>query len=245
MRVLICDDESLARERLARLIDGLDDCQLVGQAENGEQALALVPRLEPDVVLLDLRMPGMDGMTTAERLTQLPMPPAIIFCTAYDDQALAAFEVQAVGYLLKPVRKEQLAQALARARRVNRPQLEALREQQDSSSGVRGHISARTHRGLELIPVDDVRYFLADQKYVTVRHGHGEVLIDETLKDLEQEFGERFIRIHRNALLALSFLDGLELMAPGQYQVRLKGVDERLSVSRRHLGDLKERMHRL
>lgn len=246
MKVLICDDEALARERLARFLRDMDGYEIVGEAENGEDCLRQVAVLQPDVVLLDLRMPVMDGLACAEQLALLPAPPAVIFCTAYDEHALAAFQVQAVGYLLKPVRKEQLAEAMARCSRVNRAQLEAVKySAEDARTNGRSHITAKTHRGIELIPVDDVRYFLADQKYVTVRHGKGEVLIDETLKDLEDEFGPRFIRIHRNALLALSFLDGLELVAPGQYQVRIKGIEDRLVVSRRHLPELRETMQKL
>lgn len=246
MRVLVCDDEALARERLARFLRDLDGYEVVGEAENGEDCLRQVSLLHPDIVLLDLRMPVMDGLVCAEALSQLPAPPAVIFCTAYDEHALAAFQVQAVGYLLKPVRKEQLVEALGRALRVNRAQIEAVKTSaEDARTNGRSHITAKTHRGIELIPVDDVRYFLADQKYVTVRHGKGEVLIDETLKDLENEFGQRFIRIHRNALLALHYLDGLELVAPGQYQVRIKGIEERLVVSRRHLPELRETMQKL
>lgn len=246
MRVLICDDEALARERLARFLRDMEGYEVIGEAENGEDALRQFDLLHPDIVLLDLRMPVMDGLACAELLAQRQNPPAVIFCTAYDEHALAAFQVQAVGYLLKPVRKEQLAEALARATKVNRAQLEAVKTtSEDARNNGRSHITAKTHRGIELIPVDDVRYFLADQKYVTVRHGKGEVLIDETLKDLENEFGVRFIRIHRNALLALHFLDGLELVAPGQYQVRIKGIEERLVVSRRHLPELRETMQKL
>ncbi len=246
MKVLICDDEALARERLARFLRDMDGYEIVGEAENGEDCLHQVTVLQPDVVLLDLRMPVMDGLACAELLAKLPAPPAVIFCTAYDEHALAAFQVQAVGYLLKPVRKEQLGEALERATRVNRAQLEAVKTSADDArTNGRSHITAKTHRGIELIPVDDVRYFLADQKYVTVRHGKGEVLVDETLKDLENEFGPRFIRIHRNALLALAFLDGLELVAPGQYQVRIKGIEDRLVVSRRHLPELRETMQKL
>ena len=245
MKVLICDDEALARERLARFLKDMDGYEIVGEAENGRDALEQAEATVPDIVLLDLRMPVMDGMACAERLAQLPEPPAVVFCTAYDEHALAAFQVQAVGYLLKPVRREQLIEVLGRATRVNRAQLEAVRQGEGHNHGGRSHITAKTHRGIELIPIDDVRYFLADQKYVTVRHGKGEVLIDETLKDLENEFGARFIRIHRNALLALEFLDGLELVSPGQYQVRMKGIEERLVVSRRHLPELRDTMLKL
>lgn len=247
MKVLICDDEALARERLSRFLRDTGQYTVVGEAENGEDALAKVESLEPDVILLDLRMPVMDGLACAEKLAQRETPPAVVFCTAFEEHALAAFQVQAVGYLLKPVRKEQLLDALNRAALVNKVQLAAIRNQTEESETQpgRSHITAKTHKGIELVPLTDVRYFLADQKYVTVRHGKGEVLIDETLKDLEGEFGPRFIRIHRNALLALEFLDGLELVAPGQYQVRMKGIEERLMVSRRHLPELRETMQRL
>jgi two-component system response regulator AlgR len=247
MKVLVCDDEALARDRLVRLLRDADECEVVGEAENGREALQKVEMLAPDVVLLDIRMPVMDGIACAEELARLPNPPAVIFITAFDEHALAAFQVEAIGYLLKPVRKDQLNEALARASRVNRAQLQHLREQanDDDKPEVRQHITARTHRGIELIPVNEIYYFLADQKYVTVRHARGQVLVDETLKDLETEFGDRFIRVHRNALLAANFLDGLESLAGGQYQVRFRGIPEKLVVSRRHLPQLREKMQSL
>lgn len=246
-RVIICDDERLARERLVRLLEDIGGYELVGLAEHGEQALDLVREYRPDIVLMDMRMPVMDGLTCARHLAQLESPPAIIFCTAFDEHALEAFSVQAAGYVLKPVSRESLREALARACRVNQLQLESLRQQplHQERSTCRSHITARTHRGIELIPLDEVRYFLADHKYVTVRHEQGEVLIDETLKELEEEFGDRFIRIHRNALLSLTYLEGLEVVATGQYRVRIRGLDERLVVSRRHLPELRETLHRV
>ncbi|PTQ91077.1 LytR/AlgR family response regulator transcription factor [Agitococcus lubricus] len=247
MKILVCDDEALARDRLVRLLRDSDDCEIIGEAENGREALQKIELLAPDVVLLDIRMPVMDGIACAEELSRLPNPPAVIFITAFDEHALAAFQVEAVGYLLKPVRKDQLNEALARASRVNRAQLQHIREQSNDEAKpeARQHITARTHRGLELIPVSDIYYFLADQKYVTVRHLRGQVLVDETLKDLEAEFGDRFIRVHRNALLATHFLDGLESLAGGQYQVRFRGIPEKLVVSRRHLPQLREKMQSL
>ena len=198
MKVLVCDDEALARDRLVRLLRDAKECEVVGEAENGRDALQKVEMLAPDVILLDIRMPVMDGIACAEELARLPNPPAVIFITAFDEHALAAFQVEAIGYLLKPVRRDQLNEALARASRVNRAQLQHIREQanDDGKPEARQHITARTHRGLELIPINDIYYFLADQKYVTVRHARGEVLVDETLKDLEDEFGERFLRVH-------------------------------------------------
>ena len=245
MRVLVCDDEKLARDRLARLSGALAGIEVVGEAGHGREAVMLSQSLRPDVVLLDIRMPDMDGLEAARHLLKLEHPPAVIFCTAYDEHALEAFKVQAVDYLLKPVSREDLAAALERTRTLTRARLEAVEQQVGADGGQRRHISARTHRGIELVPVDEIRYFLADQKYVTVRHPGGEVLIDETLKELEDEFGERFVRIHRNALVAVSWLEGMEMATAGHYQVRLKGVEERLVVSRRHVAGLRKMMARL
>lgn len=245
-RVIICDDERLARERLVRLLADIGGYELVGLAEHGEQALRLVREYQPDILLMDMRMPVMDGLATAHQLGQMVLPPAIVFCTAFDEHALEAFSVPASGYVLKPVSRESLSEALSRACRVSQLQMESLRLQPvlESRPSYRSHITARTHRGIELISIDDVRYFIADHKYVTVRHEHGEVLIDETLKELEEEFGDRFIRIHRNALLSLNYLEGLEVITTGQYRVRIRGVEDRLIVSRRHLPELRETLHR-
>ena len=248
MKVLVCDDEALARDRLVRMLRDAANCEVVGEAENGLDALSKVATLTPDLVLLDIRMPVMDGIACAEELARLPNPPAVIFITAFDEHALAAFQVEAIGYLLKPVRRDLLNEALSRATRVNRAQLQHIREQanDDGKPGAtRNHITARTHRGLELVPLDEIYYFLADQKYVTVRHTKGQVLLDETLKELETEFGARYIRVHRNALMSATFLEGLELLPSGQYQVRLKGIPDKLLVSRRHLADIRDKMHNL
>ena len=246
MRVLVCDDEKLARDRLARLTEAVPNTEVVGEAANGREAVILSQSTRPDVVLLDIRMPDMDGIEAARHLLKLEHPPAVIFCTAYDEHALQAFKVQAVDYLLKPVSKEDLVTALGRVHGISRSRLDALEGEVDPQGAAqRRHISARTHRGIELVPVDEIRYFLADQKYVTVKYPDGEVLIDDTLKELEDEFGERFVRIHRNALVAVAWLEGMELATAGHYQVRLKGVEERLVVSRRHVAGLRKMMARL
>jgi len=242
MKVLIVDDEPLARERLARMVSALEGYAVVGEASNGLAALEQAQGLEPEVILLDIRMPGMDGLETARHLAELTEPPAVIFCTAYEEHAIQAFDLQAVGYLLKPVRSANLAAVLAKARRVNKAQLVALGEQ---DSQRRTHISARTRRGIELIPVEDIRYFQADQKYVTVRHKGGEVIIDEPLRDLEEEFGELFVRIHRNALIAAGHIEGLQRSAAGQPEIRLRDISETLAVSRRHLAGVRRIMKHL
>lgn len=238
MKILIVDDEALARSRLRALLASDKSHEVVGEADSGEACLALVARHQPDVVLLDIRMPGMDGIETARHLAALPEPPAVIFATAYDAFAIQAFEAQAVGYLLKPVRENRLAEALLRAARPTRPQLAAL---SGARSARRRRIAARLGDALRLIPVDTIHYFQADQKYITVHHEDGVDLIDESLKELESEFREDFIRIHRNALVALRFVAGLE-REHGVLRVQLEGVAESLAVSRRHAPEVSRRI---
>ena len=215
---------------------------MVGEAKNGLEAIKLTEELRPDLVLLDIRMPGMDGLETARHFLSLDEPPGVIFCTAYEEHAIQAFELQAVGYLLKPVRREQLSQALAQSVRLNRAQIAALKTE---DAEARSHISARTHRGIELVPVEDVLYFQADQKYVTVRHLSGELIVDETLRDLEEEFASRFLRVHRNALVAKAHIEALDKAADGQVTVRMKGLSDGVEVSRRHLSQLRKVLKKL
>ncbi|HTT43065.1 MAG TPA: LytTR family DNA-binding domain-containing protein [Steroidobacteraceae bacterium] len=239
LRVLIVDDEPPARERLHSLLAEIADTEVAGEATNGREALERTHALNPDVVLLDVRMPGMDGLETARHLNVLEEPPAIIFTTAYDQYAVQAFEAHAVGYLLKPVRQEQLAAALTRAGRLTRAQLQKLAAAEAGER--RSHIAARHRDGLRLIPLEEVQYFLADQKYTTVRHVKGEDLIEDSLRLLESEFGTSFVRIHRNALIGVKYLERIERNAEGQYLVHLRGVPAPLQVSRRMAGELKER----
>jgi two-component system response regulator AlgR len=239
LKVLIVDDEPPARERLRSLLTEIADVEVVGEAVSGGEALTHTHEFSPDVVLLDVRMPGMDGLEAARHLNVLEEPPAVIFTTAYDQYAVEAFEANAVGYLLKPVRKEQLAASLMRAGRLTRAQLQKL-----AAAGAgerRTHIAARHREGLRLIPIEEVQYFLADQKYTTVRHVKGEDLIEDSLRLLEGEFGAAFVRIHRNALAGVKYLERIERNAEGQYFVRLRGCEAPLAVSRRMAGELKER----
>ncbi len=237
MKVLIVDDEQLARDRLARMVAEFDNYEVVGEAANGVEAVRLAAATLPEVVLLDIRMPGMDGLEAARHFNEFEEPPAVIFCTAYEEHALEAFDLQAVGYLLKPVRKENLGTALAKAQRVNKAQLAALADDGESR---RSHIVARTRRGIELISVDEIRYFQADQKYVTVRHGGGEIIVDDTLRELEVEFGDRFVRVHRNALVAARYIAGLDRSRDGQYKIRMREVEETLEISRRHVAAVRK-----
>jgi two-component system, LytTR family, response regulator AlgR len=241
MDVLIVDDELLARQRLVRMVEKMEGFSVAAEAEGAEEAMAAIAAHDPDIVLLDIQMPGRDGLSLARDIAALEDPPAIIFCTAYDQYALDAFGTNAVGYLLKPVKAEQLLQVLEKATKLNKIQRVAAQQHPVSKKeNQRSHISAKTRRGVELIPLDDVRYFLADHKYVTVFHRHGEHLLDETLKELEEEFAGRFVRIHRNSLVSIKHIEALERTSQGQYQVRLADTEMRPVISRRHVSDLKE-----
>ncbi len=239
LKVLIVDDEPPARERLRSLLAEIGEVEIVGDAVNGQQALERAQDLAPDVVLLDVRMPGMDGIEVARHLNALTEPPAVIFTTAFDEYAVNAFDTHAVGYLLKPIRKEKLATALERAGRLTRPQLQKIAAA--SAEKRRTHIAVRRREGLRLIPLDDIQYFVADQKYTTVRHVNGEDLIEDSLRALEEELEASFVRIHRNALVSVRYLERIERNNEGQYFVRLRGCEAPLQVSRRMASELKER----
>lgn len=238
MKILIVDDEKPARDRLARMVRDLPEHEQVGEAANGEQALEVAQQCDPDIVLMDIRMPGMDGIQAARHLSQLEQPPAVIFTTAFADHALEAFETHAVDYLLKPVKKERLLAAIEAAARPNRAQA-AQTDDVLSKIEPRQHICARVRGSLVLVPVEDIYYFHAEQKYVTVRHSGGEVLIEDALKTLETEFGDRFYRIHRNALISLSRVAGMASDDDG-HQVSFRDIDASLEVSRRHLPGIRK-----
>lgn len=241
MKVLIVDDESPARQRLAALLEESALCSAVTEASDGPAALRVAETQLPDLVLLDIRMPGMDGLAVARSLSTMATPPAVIFTTAYDEHALNAFEANAVDYLLKPVRRERLVDALKRAQRLTRVQLSGLNETPDNgdTQSARSHITATMHDKLRVIPVEQVRYFRAEHKYVTVGHAGGQLLIEDSLSALEQEFGERFLRVHRNALVALEHVRGIEKDAAGRHVVHIADVDERIEVSRRLAASVK------
>lgn len=241
MRVAIVDDEPLARERLRRLLAEFPGYEVVGEAGDGEQALALIREANPDLVLLDIRMPGIDGLQVARLLAEEKTPPAVIFTTAFSEHALSAFDASATAYLLKPVKKEKLKEALQRARRPSRA-TQLTVERADAARPKREFVLATTRDGLVRVPADDIVYFLADQKYTTVHHLHGEVLIEESLKTLEQDFAPWFLRIHRKALVATRFILSLERGKTDDdehHLVRLRHASEPLPVSRRRLAEVR------
>jgi two-component system response regulator AlgR len=237
LRIAIVDDEAPARSRLRDL---LADCaqqqplEIVGEAASGVQALELLAQRPCDVVLLDVRMPVMDGIETAQHLRKLDKAPAVIFTTAYDAYALKAFDVHAIDYLLKPIRAARLAEALALVRSAPTPKAEALAGMRRSP---RTALSASERGKVHLIPVADILYLRAELKYVTARTREREFLLDESLTRLEEEFGESFVRVHRSCLVARAAIRGFERSAgegaDGHWEVLLKGCDERVAVSRR------------
>ena len=250
MNILIVDDEKLARDRLKRLVEKNGDHTVVAEAADGRSAITQVEKYLPDVVLLDIRMPGMDGLEAARHLMKLENPPAIIFCTAYGEHALEAFQTHAIGYLLKPVKTEELHAALASAEKLNRAQLQKISTvipesdmvEKRPKTAARQHISARTRNGLVLVPIGEVRCFVADHKYVTVYHTKGELLVDDALKDLEDEFSGRFVRVHRNALISLPHVEGMERVPPGHYCIRLQGTNAKPIISRRNVTELRNQL---
>ena len=245
MKVLIVDDEKPARDRLRQILEDEPDYEVVGEAGNGDEALQLAASLKPDIVLLDIRMPGMDGIEAAHHLNRLTQPPAIVFATAYDEYAIDAFDARAVGYVLKPVRRSRLMQALEQAERLASGTLGQLAGEARLSAA-RRHVSTTSHGHLVLIPVDDVACFRADQKYVRVDHDRGHALLDESLKALEEEFGDRFVRIHRGALVAVDRIQRVERDDEGRSVVVLRpgsNVDAKeLIISRRHVAEVRRRL---
>ncbi len=239
MKVLIVDDEPLARQRLSRLVTEFDEDFVPEEAGNGPDALRRVQEDAIDVVLLDIRMPGMDGIEVARHLKHLDRAPAVIFTTAYDSHALQAFEASAVDYLLKPIRRARLREALKRARSLSGRQIETLEASDPGASKARTHVSASLKGDLKLVPVEDVRYFRAEHKYVIARHEHGELVLDEALSALEEEFNEEFIRVHRNALAAVSHVRALEKNKGGGYRLCFDGIDDAVEVSRRCLPEVR------
>jgi len=247
MDILVVDDEKLARERLVRMVEKMEGYRVVGEAITGRDALQKMAILKPDVVLLDIRMPDMDGLEAARHIMKMDAPAAVIFCTAYGEHALEAFDARAVGYLLKPVKADQLESALANAKKLTKVQLSAVTTSATEQQTFKGrkHISAKTRLGLELVPVEDVRCFQADHKYVTAYHTNGELLLDDTLKDLEDEFSDRFVRVHRNSLVSLRHVEGMEKVSGGFFAVRLSGISMKPVISRRHVTELRQQLREL
>jgi two-component system response regulator AlgR len=244
LRVLIVDDEAPARRRLREL---LADCSgalplaCVGEAANGREALELLHAVSADLVLTDIQMPEMGGIEFARHVLKLPQPPVVIFTTAHDEHAVEAFEVNAVDFLVKPVRVQRLLAALEkvpRLRPVSATRLDAL------PSTARRFLSVTERSRVVLVPIEEILYLKAELKYITIRTAEREYLLEESLTRLEEEFGSRLVRVHRNCLVARDAVRGFERRAGGEgdahWEVLLKGIPETLPVSRRQQSIVRE-----
>jgi two-component system response regulator AlgR len=242
-RILIADDEAPARQRLRDL---LDECRerfplkIVDEARNGREALEVINREKVDVVLLDIRMPEIDGLEAARHIAGMADPPSIIFTTAFDNYAIKAFEVNAIDYLLKPIRAERLLTALGKTRAappVTRAALDAVANQP------RRHLSVHERGKIHLVAIPEILYLRAELKYVTVRTAEREYLVEESLTRLEEEFADRLVRIHRNCLVAREAIGGFERNAEdgeSGWSVVIRPTGERLPVSRRQHSIVKQ-----
>lgn len=238
VQVIVVDDEPLARQRLRRLIDDIDGFAVVAEAATGEQLGELIAHTAASIVILDIHLPGLNGLQLAAQLAAAPIPPAIIFCTAFEQHALAAFDYHAVDYILKPARPERLAAALARAAAVHAVPPSVL-----PANIVLSHGDA-----LHRLAWSDLRAFVAADKYVAVLTVSGRYLSNSSLVQLEQQYPTALIRIHRNALVVPEHIIGL-VRTEQTYSLQLADIDQPLAVSRRHLPalrrQLKDNQHRL
>ena len=240
IKVLIADDEPPARNRLRLLLADIPNITVIGEAANGKEVLSLAAEHLPDVLLLDIRMPLMDGIEAAEHAQKLYRPPAIIFTTAYEEHAMQAFELNAVDYLLKPIRLERLQSALAKAQALRPAQIEAIQR----LSPRRTHFSIHERGKILLVPVSEVLYLRAELKYLTLRTAEREYLLEDSLNHIEQEFSDYFLRIHRSCLVTRDAVQGFERRQEAQgdshWVVLIKGLSEALPVSRRQQHIIKD-----
>ena len=236
LRILIIDDEAPARNRLRRMLADAPAVHVAGEAATGQEALQLIPLKEPDVLLLDISMPGLSGMMLAKMLQQERQAPAIIFCTAWSDQALEAFECDAVDYLVKPVRAERLMLALDKARRfLAKPDGAA------SGSFLRSTLGGK----VKLIPMSEVIYLRSEDKYTTAVHVGGKMVINQSLAELEHEYADMLVRVHRSALVIKKCIRGLEKSPDGHHFLQLDGCEDCPQVSRRNLPAIRKLIREL
>jgi len=248
MKVLIVDDESLARARITKLLKQISDNHKLNiepfEASNGYQAIDLVNHYDPNILLLDIKMPEMDGIEVANHLANLDNPPAIIFTTAFNEYAIEAFQHNTIAYLLKPVRQELLEKAILSCGKLNKHQLQSLNHitEQENPDNKRAHISVQFNGNILLIPVKDICYFQAENKYVVIIYFKdnrlAQNLTEETLKSLEQEYSDEFIRIHRHSMVRKDLIEAL-IKKENCVFVQLKACDDLLEVSRRHQAEVR------
>lgn len=237
LKILIADDEAPARNRMRDLLGDIEHIEIVAEAKNGKEAIDLAESCKPDVMLLDIRMPVMDGIEAAQHAQKLDHKPHIIFTTAFDAYAIKAFDLNAIDYLLKPIRQERLQTAINKAHALQPSQLASLKSLQDLQKKSRTHLSIHERGRVMLVPIESIIYLRAELKYITVRTVEREYLIEESLTHLEAEFNERFIRLHRNCLVAPQFITGYEKRLSNdneqQWVALLKNIPETIAISRR------------
>ncbi len=244
IKIIIADDEAPARNRLRDLLGDIAHITIVAEAHNGKEAVDLAMEHTTDLLLLDIRMPLMDGIEAAQHLQKLDPKPSIIFTTAYDTYAIRAFDLNAIDYLLKPIRLERLETAINKVRALKPAQIKALQSLQN----IRSHLSIHERGRIILLPIDEIIYFRAEQKYTTVRTIEREYLLEESLTQLETEFSERLLRLHRNCLVAKQFIRGFEKrtvvnaqdQSETQWVALLKDIPETIAISRRQQHLIKE-----
>ena len=232
LKILIADDETPARNRMRDLLGDIEHVSVVAEAKNGKEAIDLAQKTMPDLMLLDIRMPLMDGIEAAQHAQKLEPKPYIIFTTAFDAYAIKAFDLNAIDYLLKPIRLERLQVAINKAHALKPLPLDALKPLQK----MRSHLSIHERGRVLLIPIETVIYLRAELKYITVRTAEREYLIEESLTNLESEFGERFVRLHRNCLVATQFISGYEkrtIDGESQWLAMFKEIPDTIAISRR------------
>ena len=236
IRTLIIDDEPPARARLKRMLAGMPECEVCGEAGSGKQALEKIRSLKPDLLMLDISMPGMDGMTLARTLKSMPAAPVVVFCTAWPDQALQAFDCDAIDYLVKPVRAERLKEALAKAGRLISPAVLLEGKDRPENQFLRATVGGKTM----LVELDEIICLVAEDKYTTVHLQGAKTVINDSLVDLEQRFPEKFMRIHRNSLVAPKFVRGMEKSTTGACLLQMAGIDFKPEVSRRKMSAIRK-----
>lgn len=232
MKILLVDDEPLARARLQRLLSAFAEHQVVGEASDGDNALALAASLQPDLVFLDIKMPGRDGLSVAAELLHLPLPPAVVFLTAHPQHALEAYQVAPADYLLKPVSAEQLAATLQRIGLTTKAHLQKQQAQQ--------WLSYKSGNSLQRVELQQMFYLQAEDKYVRFVFAGGEALSDLSLKQLEEQFGQELVRIHRNTLVLKRRIKALHHQGDGKHLLELWQCSQRLEVSRRELAKIRQ-----
>ncbi len=239
MNVLVVDDEEAARERLSHMIESFPDCHIVGKASDGIESVFMVDSMPVDLVLMDIRMPRMSGIEAARHISSTDKPPVIIFITAFTEHALDAFHVHAENYLLKPVRREALLQALEHAQQKSRY---LVREPIAFNGKMKSYICCHIGKNMELIPLNDIYMLRSEEKYSVIYHSGGKSIMDRSLISFEEEYSTNLLRVHRNTLVNKAYIKSLLCSGPGNYFLTVKNLNNQIRVSRRNLSAIRSFM---